>query len=103
MPRPKRCRRISCGQPHELFKPHGIPWRDLEQVMMGVDELEAVRLADLEMLNQLEAAERMGVSQPTFSRILASGRRKMAEAVIHGKALRIIPQRFTTPNEEVIR
>jgi len=56
---------------------------------MPLDEFEAVRLADLEELYQEEAAEQMGVSRPTFARILESARRKLADALVHGKALRI--------------
>jgi predicted DNA-binding protein (UPF0251 family) len=89
MSRPKSHRRISCFPPGEIFKPQGIPTKKLDQVTMLLEELEAVRLADLEMLNQVQAAEQMQISQPTFSRILAQGRKKMAEAVVQGKALRV--------------
>lgn len=56
---------------------------------MSLDEFEAVRLADLDGLYQEQAAEQMHVSRTTFSRIVASARRKMADAIVHGKALRI--------------
>jgi predicted DNA-binding protein (UPF0251 family) len=61
----------------------------LDEVMLGVDEFEAIRLADLEGLYQEVAAERMGVSRQTFGRIVAAGRAKVAEALVKGKALRI--------------
>ena len=61
----------------------------LEEVALSLDELEALRLADLEGLYQDEAAERMGVSRPTFARIVETSRRKVAEALVHGRALRI--------------
>jgi predicted DNA-binding protein (UPF0251 family) len=72
-----------------LFKPAGIPARLLEEVVLALDELEAIRLADLQGLYQEQAAERMRISRPTFGRIIDSGHRKVAEALIMGKALRI--------------
>jgi predicted DNA-binding protein (UPF0251 family) len=70
-----------------LFKPGGVP--AVSQVRMTLDEFEAIRLADLEHLLQERAASRMGVSRPTFGRILAAARRKVAEALVLGRALRI--------------
>ena len=72
-----------------FFKPRGIPLSMLEVVQLTVDEFEAIRLADLEGLYQDQAAERMNVSRQTFGRIVESGRRKVAEALTGGKALRI--------------
>ena len=63
--------------------------RELEETMLGVDEFEALRLADKENIPQGEAARKMGISQPTFSRILDSARNKVAEAITAGKAIRI--------------
>jgi predicted DNA-binding protein (UPF0251 family) len=89
VPRPF-CRRSIAGRPAApVFKPAGIPARDLEEVVMTLDEFEAVRLADLEGLYQERSAEQMNVSRPTFSRIVDSARRKIADALVHGKALRI--------------
>lgn len=62
---------------------------EIDEVVMSLDEFEAVRLADLERLYQEKAAEQMGVSRPTFSRIIDVARHKMADAIVHGKALRI--------------
>ena len=90
MPRPC-CWRLIAGSPAAgTFKPLGIPMRDLEEVVMTLDEFEAVRLADLEGLYQERAANQMGVSRPTFSRIVDSARRKVADALVHGKALLIV-------------
>lgn len=89
MPRPFCHRRIAGRPAASIFKPIGIPVRALEEVVMTLDEFEAVRLADLEGLYQEEAAEQMGVSRPTFSRIVDTAHRKMADALVHGKALRI--------------
>jgi uncharacterized protein len=89
MPRPYCCRRILGMPGAPLFKPVGIPARALEVVAMTLDELEAIRLTDLEGLYQEEAARRMGVSRATLGRILAAAHRKVADALTGGKALRI--------------
>jgi predicted DNA-binding protein (UPF0251 family) len=89
MPRPKKFRWVARSPGVSYFKPQGIPLRMLEHVSLGVDELEAMRLADSEGLNQEEAAQRMNVSRATFGRIVAQGRSKVADALVHGKAIRI--------------
>jgi predicted DNA-binding protein (UPF0251 family) len=89
MPRPIKCRRVDFVPGTTYFKPAGIPLRDLEEVCLSVEELEAVRLKDLEGLEQQQGAERMNVSRPTFQRILTSARRKIADAFLNGKAVRI--------------
>ena len=89
MSRPPCCRRIAGAPRCALFKPAGIPASSLEEVVLQVDELEAMRLTDLEGLYQEQAAERMGVSRATLGRIVESARRKVSEALIQGKALRI--------------
>jgi predicted DNA-binding protein (UPF0251 family) len=71
------------------YKPRGIPLSMLEEVVLTVDEFEAIRLADLEGLYQEQAAEKMGVSRQTFGRIIDSGHKKVAEALVKGKALKI--------------
>jgi predicted DNA-binding protein (UPF0251 family) len=71
------------------YKPRGVPLRALEQVALTVDELEAIRLADLEGLYQEEAARRMNVSRQTFGRVLDAAHAKVAEALVNGKALSI--------------
>jgi predicted DNA-binding protein (UPF0251 family) len=72
-----------------LFKPAGVPGRSLEEVVLSVDEFEALRLADHEGLYQEQAAERMRVSRQTFGRIVESARKKVARALVEGLALRI--------------
>ncbi len=72
-----------------MFKPAGVPLRALEEIAMTLDEFEALRLADLDGLQQEPAARQMNVSRPTFSRVLEAARRKLADALVHGKALRI--------------
>ena len=71
------------------FKPRGIPLRELEEVTLSVDELEALRLADREGLTAIDAAQHMRVSRHTFGRTLAAARRKVATALSMGQALRI--------------
>lgn len=89
MPRPRCFRRI-CGRPSSnYFKPAGIPLAVLEESVVSADEFEAVRLKDFEGLEQEEAAVRMRISQSTFHRILSSARKKIAEAIVKGKAVRI--------------
>ena len=89
MPRPTKCRRVAFLPPATYFKPAGIPLRALEEVQLSVEEAEAIRLKDLECLEQEEAAERMNISRPTFQRVLASARQKVADALINGRAIRI--------------
>jgi len=72
-----------------FFKPAGIPLRDLEEVQLTVEEAEAIRLKDLEGLEQEEGAEKMNISRPTFQRVLYSARQKIADALLNGKAIRI--------------
>ena len=89
MPRPCCCRRVAATPPYGLFKPAGVPCRSLAEIVLTLDELEAMRLADLEGLYQEQASERMNVSRQTFARIVESARKKVAQALVEGKALRI--------------
>ena len=89
MPRPFCHRRISGRPAAPVFKPAGIPTVLLDEVVMTLDEFEALRLADLERLYHEGAAEQMHVSRPTFSRIIDSAHTKIADALVHGKAIRI--------------
>jgi predicted DNA-binding protein (UPF0251 family) len=91
MPRPCCMRHVGHTPCTQYFKPSGIPLRMLAEVVLGLDELEALRLADLNGLYQEQAAEQMKISRPTFSRIVEQARRKVADALIQGKALRIAP------------
>lgn len=89
MARPKKPRCMKCAPNALYFKPRGVPLVDLKEVSLAMDELEALRLADHRGLYHEEAAAVMKVSRATFGRILAEARRKVAEALILGKALRI--------------
>ena len=89
MSRPRLCRRIRFNPNITYFKPQGLPMRFLEEVDLGSDELEALRLCDFKELGQREAAKKMGVSQSTLQRILCSARKKVAEALTEGRAIKI--------------
>lgn len=89
MSRPTKCRRVEQYPGFTFFKPSGIPLIDLEEVCLTVEELEAVRLRDQLALEHEECALRMSISRPTFHRILASARQKIADALINGKAIRV--------------
>ena len=97
MARPRNCRRVGSMPQSDYFKPRGIPLSMLEEVVLTVDEFEAVRLADFEGLYQEQAAGKMRVSRPTFGRIVESARKKVAEALVQGKALRNFRRKDTTP------
>jgi len=89
MPRPRRCRRV-CFEPGvTYFKPAGIPLTDLEEVILTIDEFEAIRLKDVDGLEQEQSAQRMNISQPTFHRLYLQARRKIGDVIVNGKALKI--------------
>lgn len=89
MARPTKCRRVDSFPGVNYFKPAGIPLRVLEEICLSVEEIEAIRLKDLEGLEQEQGAKRMNVSRPTFQRMLTSARQKIADALLNGKAMRI--------------
>lgn len=89
MVRPRRRRKVSGEFCTTYFKPAGIPVRTLQTINLSIDELEAVRLTDFEELYQADAAEKMNVSRQTLGNILKSAHKKIAEALILGKAIRI--------------
>jgi predicted DNA-binding protein (UPF0251 family) len=89
MPRPRCLRRIACRLSSSLFKPAGIPAARLQRMVVTLDELEALRLADLLGFYHEAAAVQMKVSRQTFGRIIESAHHKVADALIHGKALQL--------------
>jgi predicted DNA-binding protein (UPF0251 family) len=89
MPRPRHCRRVGQLPLVNFYKPRGIPLKTLELVQLTVDELESIRLADLEGMYQAQAAEKMNVSRQTLGRILESAHKKIADTLVNGKALSI--------------
>lgn len=88
MARPPKQRRVEYIPDVRFFKPAGIPIRELKEINLSIEEIEAIRLKDQEKLTQQECAERMEVSRPTFQRVLTAARRKIADALIDGKAIR---------------
>jgi len=84
-----KCRCVASIPEVTFFKPVGKPYRSLEEVCLSVEEAEAIRLRDLEGLEQTECARRMNVSRPTFHRVLGAARTKLADAILNGKAIRI--------------
>ena len=89
MPRPCRYRKVGVDPDITYFKPRAIPLTELEEVSLRLDELEALRLADLEELYHEEAAKKMGVSRQTFDRILIKAHKVIADAIVNGKAIQI--------------
>lgn len=89
MPRPRRCRKIQFNPRITYFKPQGVPMRFLEVVSLSLEEVEALRLKNIEDLDQIEVAEKMKTSQSTLQRILSSANKKITDAIINGKAIEI--------------
>lgn len=89
MARPAKLRCVAQLPNIDSFRPVGIPVSALQVVGLSLEELESIRLKDLEGLEQEECAQRMRISRPTFHRILESARRKLADALINGKAIQI--------------
>lgn len=89
MARPEKIRHIRCKPACYYFKPTGIPMYELEEIELAKDELEAIRLADLNELFQEDAALKMNISRATFGRIVIRAHSKIADAIINGKAIKI--------------
>lgn len=88
--RPKKHRKICCCRFNSCyFKPRGIPLKELEEVILNDDEIEAIRLADHELMYQEDASKKMNISRQTFGRIIESAHKKVADALISGKALKL--------------
>jgi len=90
MPRPRLCRKIRFDPNVTYFKPQGVPMRYLEVIELTTEEAEVLRLRNIKDLEQTEAAKKMNTSQSTFQRILSSAYKKITEALIEGKAIKII-------------
>ena len=105
MPRPRKPRFVEFLPDVTYFKPAGVPMSALDEICLGVDELEALRLKDLENLEQEECARRMNLAQSTFQRLLSSAREKLTRGIVEGKAIRIeggnyryVARRFQCPD-----
>lgn len=86
-PRPKKPRFCQCPYGGRAFKPTGVPMRDIKKVSLSRDELEALRLCDLEGLSQQEAGQSMGVSRGTVQRTVSEARKKVTKALINQWAI----------------
>lgn len=95
MARPVKCRKVEFVPEHTYFIPTSKRKCELEEIVIKVEELEAMRLKDIEELNQEECAERMHVSRQTFQNIVDSARKKLAIALIEGKAINISGGNYT--------
>ena len=84
-----KSRNIDADHSSICSKPCGVKRHELERVVLYEDEMEAIRLADFESLYQQESADKMGISRTTFSRVVESARKKIADALLHQKAIRI--------------
>ena len=89
MVRPRKCKMVNAEPGINYFKPRAIPLVDLKEVELTVEEFEALRLKDFEGMEQEKASRKMHTSQPTFHRLLISARRKISEALVKGKAIKI--------------
>ena len=89
MGRPKKNRITNCNPSAYYFKPRGIPMTDLDSIVLERDEVEAIRLADLNSLSHEDAALKMQISRATFGRIVKSARNKIANSILNGKAIEI--------------
>ena len=90
MPRPRLQRHVRFNPRVTYFKPRGVPLRVLDEVRLSAEEMEAIRLKDGKGMEQTACAKKMKTSQSTFQRILASAHKKIADALIHGKAIAIM-------------
>lgn len=89
MPRPRLRRWVRFQPGVTFFKPSGARVAALPEVLLAFDEFEAVRLKDYEGMEQVKAAKKMKISQPTFNRLLRDARKKIADAIVNGKAIKI--------------
>jgi uncharacterized protein len=96
MPRPRRCRKIFGEPPIRCFKPDTKNKGQFEVIKINLDEFEAVRLRDYHQIQQKKAAMLMGISQPTFHRIINLSRQKIAQALVEGKIIKIIGGNYMT-------
>lgn len=103
MPRPKKYRKVNCSPSAYYFKPRAISLSELEEIILEADELESLRLADLNAYSHEKSAEQMKISRATFGRIIELARFKLADAILNGKAIKIseeLPARLKNKKTE---
>ncbi len=89
MRRSRKCRMIELPPVQRSFKPIGVPARNLEEINLTIDEFEAIRLADYEELEHAEAAVKMDISRPTFTRVIQKAHKKVSSFLLEKKKLHI--------------
>ena len=89
MVRPKRCRKVCWHSPWRNFTPSGGNISEIKEIIITSEEIEALRLKDVEKLDQLKAAKKMNISQPTFHRLLNEAHEKIAKALVNGNLIKI--------------
>jgi len=97
MVRPRKVKTVEFEPNITYFKPRAVLLKDLEEVELTLDELETLRLANLEKLSQAHAATKMKIHQSTFQRTLTRAREKMTEALVNGKAIKIHGGEYKMP------
>ena len=97
MPRPMKLRQVAFAPGATFFKPVGVPMQMLEAVTLTLEEVEAIRLKDMEDMHQEECAKEMGISRGTFHQILKSAHGKLADAIVNGMAIRVEGGNFAFP------
>jgi len=100
MVRPRKIKFVDFEPGVTYFKPRAVPLNDLEEVELTIDELETMRLDDLERLSQEKSADKMGIHQSTFQRTLSRAREKITDALVNGKAIKIYGGDYTMPGKD---
>lgn len=100
MVRPRKLKQVNFEPEVTYFKPRAVPLNKLEEVNLAIDELESLRLVNIEKMSQIEAAKNMGVHQSTFQRTLTRAREKLTDALINGKAIKIHGGEYKMPGKD---
>ncbi len=99
MVRPRKIKIVHHEPSITYFKPRAVPLCNLEEVEITFDELETLRLSNINKLNQADAAKKMGIHQSTFQRTLTRARKKITDALVNGKAIKICGGEYTFPRK----
>lgn len=100
MPRPKKIKIVNFKPEITYFKPQGVPLRDLKEEEITIDELETLRLSNIEKLSQIDAAKKMKIHQSTFQRTLSRANVKLTNALVFGKAIKIYGGEYKMPGRD---
>ena len=97
MARPRKIKIVSLEPDVTYFKPRAVPLSKLEEIELTLDELETLRLSNIEKLSQEDAAQRMQIHQSTFQRTITRAREKVTDALVNGKAIKIQGGEYKMP------